>query len=124
MKTPVNISDAEWEVMRLVWTNHPVPASDIVEQLAAKKGWQPRTIRTLLDRLVKKRALATQADGKRFLYLPKVAAADCERRETRSFLDRVFGGKPAALLLNLAKETQLSQAEIQELKRILEDKEK
>jgi BlaI family transcriptional regulator, penicillinase repressor len=124
MKHPVKISDAEWEVMNLVWEKSPVPASDLVERLAAKKGWQARTVRTLLDRLVKKGALAAKAEGKRYLYRSRVAAEDCARRETMSLLDRVFGGKPAALLLNLAKESELSPEEIQELKRILEEKEK
>lgn len=124
MKTVVKISDAEWEVMNLIWEKSPLPASEVVDQLSAKKGWRARTIRTLLDRLVKKRALAARLEGKRYLYQSKVAAAECVRRETRSFLARVFGGKPGALLLNLAKETELSPEEIQELKRILEEKEK
>ena len=124
MKTIVKISDAEWEVMNLIWEKSPLPASEVVDQLSVKKGWRARTTRTLLDRLVKKRALSTRLEGKRYLYHSKVTAEDCVRRETRSFLARVFGGKPGALLLNLAKETELSREEIQELKRILEEKEK
>jgi BlaI family transcriptional regulator, penicillinase repressor len=124
MKSLVKIAEAEWEVMNVVWAKSPIAASEIVDHLTAKKGWRPRTTRTLLDRLVKKHALATTLDGKRYLYRPTVSAAACVRQETHSFLERVFGGKPSSLLLNLAKETQLNPEEILELKRILEEKEK
>ena len=53
MSSPVKISDSEWEVMNVVWSRAPVAASDIVEELSARKGWHARTIRTLLDRLVR-----------------------------------------------------------------------
>ena len=124
MKKVVKISDAEWEVMNLVWASAPVAIADIVDQLARKKGWAPRTTRTLVERLVKKGALSYQEDGKRYLYRPEVSLADCVRQESRNFLDRVFGGEPAAMLINLVKETSLSPAEIAELRRILKDKEK
>ena len=64
MKKPVKISQAEWEVMNVVWQKWPSAASEIVHQLSAKNDWHSRTIRTLLDRLVKKGALTTEADGK------------------------------------------------------------
>ncbi len=124
MKSVVRISDAEWEVMNLVWASAPVPTADLVDRLARKKGWAPRTTRTLLERLVKKGALSYEEDGKRYLYRPEVSLEDCVRHESRNFLDRVFGGEPAAMLIHLVKETNLSPTEITELRRILKDKEK
>jgi len=124
MKPTVRISDAEWEVMNLAWARAPIASSAIVDELSARKGWRSRTIRTLLDRLVKKGALTYASDGKRFLYRPGVTLEACVRRESRSFLDRVFGGEPAAMLINLVKETDLSADDIKELKRILQEKEK
>jgi BlaI family penicillinase repressor len=124
MKPNPNISGAEWEVMTVVWNKPPAAASDIVEQLEARRGWRSRTIRTLLDRLVKKGALRFELEGKRYLYWPRVTMESCVRKESKSFLERVFGGEPASMLMHLVKTTKLSPEQIQELKRILSEKEK
>ncbi|MGE3312371.1 MAG: BlaI/MecI/CopY family transcriptional regulator, partial [Limisphaerales bacterium] len=80
--------------------------------------------RTLLERLVAKGALDYEQDGKRYLYRPAVTMAECVRRESRSFTERVFGGNPAAMLVHLVKETPLSADEIADLRRLLKNKEK
>ena len=118
------ISDAEWTVMEVVWRNHPVTALEVVQQLAPHKQWQDQTIRTMLRRLIRKKALTYKAEGKVFYYEPAVTRAQCVRGESRSFLERVFGGEPQPLLLQLMQETKLSPDEIAELKRILRNKEK
>lgn len=123
MKLAANISQAEWEVMRCLWDQAPLPAATLVETLAAQRGWRPRTTRTLLDRLVRKGAVAFALEGKRFLYRPRLSRAATVRRESRSFMERVFGGEPAAMLIHLVRQTELTAAEIQELKRLLEEKE-
>ncbi|MBI4660187.1 MAG: BlaI/MecI/CopY family transcriptional regulator [Verrucomicrobia bacterium] len=123
MKRPVKISEAEWEVMNLAWKKSPIAASEIVEELAPKNDWAPRTIRTLLSRLVDKGALRFEQEGKRYLYKPKVSMEECVRRESRSFMERVFGGAPASMLINLVKQTEFSPEEIKELKKILAEKE-
>jgi BlaI family transcriptional regulator, penicillinase repressor len=122
MNVNISISDAEWEVMNLVWTRAPVSAAEIVAELEQKRGWQSRTTRTLLDRLLRKGALAAGHDGKRIRYGAKIRRDDCIRRESRSFLDRVFGGEPGPMLIRLVKESKLSPGEIRELKRILKQK--
>ena len=124
MKTPINISESEWEVMNVVWQKSPIPASEIVQQLSARNKWHSRTIRTLLDRLVKKGALTIAEDGKRNLYAPAISMDECIHHESRSFIDRVFGGEPVSMLLNLVKNTKLSADEIKQLKKILSEKEK
>lgn len=110
--------------MNLVWHQAPIAASDIVQRLAAKNDWHPRTIRTLLDRLVKKGALAYDVDGKRYLYRAKVSMDACVREVSQNLLERVFGGEPASMLIHLVRNTALSPEEIKELKRILTQKEK
>ncbi|MGE3312020.1 MAG: BlaI/MecI/CopY family transcriptional regulator, partial [Limisphaerales bacterium] len=92
MESTVSISESEWEVMTLVWSASPVAAADLVDQLSQKRGWAARTTRTLLERLVAKGALDYEQDGKRYLYRPAVTMAECVRRESRSFTERVFGG--------------------------------
>ena len=124
MSSPVKISDSEWEVMNVVWSWSFVAVSDIVEELSARKGWHSRTIRTLLDRLVRKRALTFVQEGKRYLYRPKVLMDVCVRQASQGFLQRVFGGAPGSMLINLVQHAELSPKEIAELKRILSEKEK
>src|SRR4051812_42067389 len=106
MKPMIKISDSEWEIMNLVWKKSPVAAGDIVEELAPKNDWHPRTIRTLLARLVEKGALRFEQDGRRYLYEPKITREECQHRESRSFIDRVFGGAPASMLINLVKDAK------------------
>ena len=120
----IRISEAEWQVMSLAWERPPIAAADVVETLSQRTGWHSRTIRTLLDRLVKKGALKAARDGKRYLYTPQVSLEECVRQESQSFLERVFGGEPAPLLLHLVKESNLSKDEIRELKRLLSEKER
>jgi BlaI family transcriptional regulator, penicillinase repressor len=124
MKHPIKISQAEWEVMTVAWKKSPVAASEIVEQLARKNDWHPRTIRTLLGRLVGKGALRAALDGKRYLYEPRVTMEECVHHESRSFVERVFGGAPASMLLNLVKHAELTPEEIKQLRKILSEKEK
>jgi BlaI family transcriptional regulator, penicillinase repressor len=119
-----NISEAEWQVMDVLWRRSPLTAAEVVEALADETKWNPRTIKTLLARLVKKRALAYQAQGNRYLYRPKVGREQCVQRESQSFLQRVFGGQAAPMLNYFVQTTKLSAAEIAELERILSRKEK
>jgi BlaI family penicillinase repressor len=119
IKTP-DISDAEWDVMKIVWDRGPLTSGQIVRELESERNWKPRTIKTLLTRLVRKGAVAAREDDGKFLYFAKVAREACVRRESRSFLSRVFNGDVAPALVHLLKDAKLSETEIQELKQILE----
>ena len=118
------MTNAEWEVMTVVWQHTPVPATLVVERLHESKSWSLATVRTLLRRLVNKGALAQQIEGKRYIYTPRVSMEDCVHRESESFWDRVLGRAPSAALLHLVKRADLSREDIQELRRILREKEK
>ncbi len=121
-RTP-RISDAEWEVMKILWEQSPMTAGDVIERLEGKSDWNHRTIRTLLSRLVKKGALAYGQQGKAYLYRPKVSKDACVREESKSFADRIFAGNPTPLLAHLVRNTELSPDDIKELRKILDDKE-
>ena len=115
-----SISDAEWQVMEVVWAAHaPVTANDVVARLEQSTDWSPKTIKTMLNRLVNKGALGYEPDGKRYLYKPRVARDECVRVQSRSFLSRVFGGATGAALVHFVEEHDLSQAEIDRLRRAL-----
>ncbi len=120
----IKISESEWQVMTVVWAKSPLPASDIVAELGRREGWHSRTTRTLLARLVRKRALRILPDGKRYLYSALISMEEGVRQESQSFLARVFAGQPAAMLLHLVGEAKLSKDEIRKLKAILAEKEK
>ena len=117
------ISDAEWEVMNVLWERSPLGSAEIAEALREPTGWHPKTVQTLLGRLVKKGYLAFDDDGGRYLYRPAVPRRECVRREGRSFLDRVFAGDAGSLLLHFVEEVELTPAEIDELRRVLDRKE-
>ena len=117
------ISEAEWQVMDVLWSRSPLTANDVVDALARRNSdWEPATIRTMLNRLVKKRALKFKAEGKRYLYAPAVTREACVRTEGRSFLDRVFGGAAGPLIAHFVEDAKLSKDEIAELRRLLERK--
>ena len=108
----------------VTWRHAPVAASVVFERLHESKHWSLATVRTLLRRLVNKGALAQQSEGKRYLYTPLVSMEDCVHQESNSFWDRVLGRAPSAALLHLVKRADLSKEDIQELRRILREKEK
>jgi BlaI family penicillinase repressor len=118
------ISEAEWQVMSVVWSNGSVPASEVVEFLNQRKGWHSRTIRTLLDRLTRKKALKIVPKEKRNFYEALISMEQAVRQESRSFLDRVFGGEAGPMLLHLLGESKLSKEDIKQLKEMLSEKEK
>jgi BlaI family penicillinase repressor len=124
MKNKMRITEAEWEVMAVVWERAPVAAATAVELLEKRKQWSLATVRTLLRRLVNKGALRQQTEGKRYIYTPLVTMDECVRRESESFLDRVLGRSPGVPILHLVRKADLSAEEIQELRRILREKEK
>jgi len=114
------ISDAEWDVMKVVWEHGPLSSGEVVKHLADEKDWKPRTVKTLLSRLVQKRAVAANdADGK-FLYSARVNRDALARRETQTFLARVFDGAVAPALVHFIQEADLSPKQIAELKKILD----
>lgn len=120
--TRPRISDAEWAVMDVLWNQSPLASSEVVEALESATDWQPRTIKTLLGRLVKKGFVAYDDDGPRYLYRPRVARREVMRRESRSFAQRLFGGDEASMLLHFARTVDLSADEAEELRRLLDEK--
>lgn len=117
------ISETEWEIMKVVWARSPVSAQEIIDALALRDNWHPKTVKTLLNRLVKKRALGFRREGRAYLYRPLVAERDCIAAESESFLGRVFGGSLKPMLAHFADTRKLSAAEIAELKRLLKKSE-
>ncbi|HZR19168.1 MAG TPA: BlaI/MecI/CopY family transcriptional regulator [Verrucomicrobiae bacterium] len=124
MKTPPRISDAEWDVMRVVWARRRVSANDIIAELQ-KRGadWHPKTVKAFLNRLVKKHALGFELDGRAYVYHPLIEESACAEAASLSFLERVFGGSLKPMVAHFVARKRLSPKEIRELKDLLEGKE-
>ena len=118
----MKISDAEWRVMRVVWRCRTATAAEVIEQLVPETGWNHRTIRTMLGRLVDKGALAAKDEGNRYVYRAKVTERRCVREEAQSFVEKVFDGDAAELLIHFVRNETLPAEQIDELKRLLDKK--
>ena len=115
----IRISQSELDVMDVLWSQSPLGASEVARELAARKDWNIRTIKTLLARLVEKGALSTTAEGRRYLYAPLITKDSYAASATRSLSDRLFGGRAAPLVMHLAKDDGLSKDDIAELEALL-----
>ena len=109
-------------VMRVLWARSPASAKDVVSALEAQNRWNPKTILTLINRLVAKGALGFTKAARTHLYYPKVTERECVTAESRSFLERVYGGAVQPMLAQFVEETNLSKQDIAELRRILDEK--
>lgn len=116
----VTISEAESRVMEVLWRQSPQTSEEIVAALAEPTGWHEKTIRTLLNRLLGKRAVSAQKDGRRYLYSPQLRRDDWQQQESRSLLDRVFGGKVAPLLAHFSRHESLTDKDVAELRQLIE----
>jgi predicted transcriptional regulator len=121
-KPRISISDAESHVMEVLWqASVPLVAEQIVEVLAATRSWQAATVKTLLNRLLKKGAIAAQKDGRRFLYRAVLKRDAWLAAESDGLLDRLFGGRIAPLIAHFGSQRKLSQADIQELRKLIDE---
>ena len=114
------ISEAEWQVCQELWRHSPQTANEIALLLADSNGWSPRTVRTLINRLVKKNVLGYESLGREYHYFPLVGKEECVAAYTQSFVERVFNGAAGALVAAFIKQQRLSSREIAELKAILD----
>ncbi len=117
------ISDTEWEVMRVVWARHPITAAEVIEALSAKDpSWHPKTARTLLARLARKKALGYRAEGRSYVYTPLVAERECVDAVSESFVSRVFGGSLRPLLAHFVERQKLTEQDLAELQHLLQQR--
>ena len=115
------ISDAEHAVMEALWQASPLTATEVSDRVAEKRGWSLATVKTLLSRLVAKKAVAPEPDGRRFLYSPTIERTDYVGSESRRLVDRLFGGRAAPLLVHLVEAEALSDDDIDEIERMIRE---
>lgn len=115
------ISEAEQAVMEALWAASPLTAAEVSEKVAPQRGWSLATVKTLLSRLVAKKAVAAEPDGRRFLYSPAIERTDYVGGESRRLVDRLFGGRAAPLLVHLVESEALSDEDIEEIERLIRE---
>ena len=122
MKKPPRISEAEWEVMKVVWKGpEPLLAQDVIQTLARCTTWSVTTVKTMLSRLVAKGALRYEQAGRSYLYSAAVSETECCAAEADSLLERVFDGSLSPLLAHFAHSRRLTAQELESLEQILRD---
>lgn len=119
MRSLPQISEAEYEVMKLVWKYAPISTNEITERLTRTTSWSPKTIQTLTKRLVTKGALTYEKQGRVFVYTPLVEEGEYVGQESRSFLKRFYGGDITAMVSAFLENDRLSKAEIEQLRSLL-----
>jgi BlaI family penicillinase repressor len=115
------ISDAEWEVLQVLWDCGEAGANEIVSRLRLATDWKPTTIKTLLSRLVKKEVVGYQPQPQGYVYFPLVSESECAARERRSLLEKVYRGDRRSMLTAFLAEERLSEDDIEALRQLLDD---
>ena len=111
------ISDAEWRVMEVLWRSGEATANEVVAALEGESDWKPKTVHTLLRRLLDKGALGYQKRGREYIYRARVEVRDCQLAESRNFLNKVFDGRVVPLVAAFVEQEEVSKEEIAALKR-------
>lgn len=118
------ISEAESRVMEILWRSAPQGSEDLTTALQPDTDWHENTVRTLLNRLIRKGAVRVEREGRRYLYSPVLTREQWQAHESRSLLDRVFGGRVAPLLVHFSRNEKLSAKDIAELRKLVDQLEK
>lgn len=118
------ISDAEFEVMDVIWKYAPISTNEITDRLAKTKDWSPKTIYTMLSRLEKKGVIVHEKKSRVFVYTPCVRKEQYIEAESRTLADRFFDGAMNRVVVSFLDQKELSSEDLDELQRILDRKRK
>jgi BlaI family penicillinase repressor len=117
----IQISAAESIVMQVIWGRDPIPTDDVIAALEKHGKWQAATVKTLLNRLLKKGAVKARKDNRRYLYSAVLTREEWLATESHGFLDRVFGGRVAPLVSYFSERKKLGKKDIDELKKLIRE---
>lgn len=116
------ISEAEFEVMKVIWKYAPISTNEVTEKLTQTTNWSPKTIQTMLKRLVTKKALTYEKQSRVFVYTPLVPETEYIRQESNSFLNKYYNGNIVSMLTSYLEYDKLSKTELDTLRHLLSDK--
>jgi BlaI family penicillinase repressor len=115
-----SISDAEMVVLQQLWDEAPLSAQEIIERLKRHGTVHPKTIKTLINRLLNKGALKYKEENRKYLYMPVLKKTDFYRIKTESFLNKFFDGELSPLVTFFSSQKKLSEKQIEELKLLVD----
>lgn len=115
------ISEAEFEVMKVIWKYAPISTNEVTEKLTQTTDWSPKTIQTMLKRLVTKKALTYEKQSRVFVYTPLVLETEYIRQESNSFLNKYYNGNIVSMLTSYLEDDKLSKTELDTLRHLLSD---
>ena len=115
------ISEAEFEVMKVIWKYAPISTNEVTEKLTQTTDWSPKTIQTMLKRLVTKKALTYEKQSRVFVYTPLVPETEYIRQESNSFLNKYYNGNIVSMLTSYLEDDKLSKTELDTLRHLLSD---
>lgn len=118
------ISEAEYEVMKIVWKYAPISTNEVTDYLTQTTNWKPKTIQTMLKRLVQKKAITYEKQSRVFVYTPLVKEAEYITYESNSFLSRFYDGTITSMVSAFLQNDTLSKEEVEELYSLLSNKTK
>ncbi len=121
MSGGVRISEAEYEIMKVIWSSFPISTNEVIEKFKDKNEWSPRTIQTLLSRLVKKGAVSFTKRSREFVYSPVINENDYINEESETFLNKFYNGTINSMVMNFIENDKLTHDDIEQLKKILDD---
>ena len=114
-----SITEAESSVMEVLWRRSPLPSEAIVAALKGERRWQEGTVKALLNRLLRKKVIRADKDGRRFLYSPVVSRDTWLLSESKGLLNRLFAGRVAPLAAHFSRHDELTKGDIADLKRLI-----
>lgn len=115
------ISEAEFEVMKVIWKYAPISTNEVTGKLTQTTDWSPKTIQTMLKRLVTKKALTYEKQSRVFVYTPLVPETEYIRQESNSFLNKYYNGNIVSMLTSYLEDDKLSKTELDTLRHLLSD---
>lgn len=115
------ISEAEFEVMKVIWKYAPISTNEVTEKLTQTTDWSPKTIQTMLKRLVTKKALTYEKQSRVFVYTPLVPETEYIRQESNSFLNKYYNRNIVSMLTSYLEDDKLSKTELDTLRHLLSD---
>jgi predicted transcriptional regulator len=115
------ISEAEAVIMEVLWRQAPRSAEEILAEVGMQQDWQEGTVKSLLNRLLTKKAVKAERDGRRYLYSPRLTREQYVSQESKGLLDRLFEGRVAPLVAHFSEQRKLSKRDIAELRKLLEE---
>ncbi|MDR0925022.1 MAG: BlaI/MecI/CopY family transcriptional regulator [Hungatella sp.] len=113
------ISEAEYEVMKVLWNDAPISTNEVTDKLEKTTSWSPKTIHTLLKRLVQKGAATYRKEGRVFVYTPLVEKKEYLKKENDHFLNRFYNGKISSMVTSYLNSDHVSREDLAELRRLL-----